>query len=334
MRFYSNVTRIGNNICVREHTESGPHKYKIKYSPTLYISANKETEFRSLYGDIVKPVVLETMSEAREFVKKYSDVSGVQVYGQTDYPLAFINETYPGEIEFDIKRLSIWGLDIETFLPEDDNGKIAGFPDIKTANAAINLVTFQDFHSGQCYSFGVGAISKEIDTKYMDCGTEENLLKQILLFWNQKSVEVVTGWHIAGFDIPFLVARVYRILGEEWVKKFSPWDVVDVNIKKVRGKELIKVDIAGVSVMDYLELYKKFSMTKQESYALGHITQEELGTTKLDHSEFKNFNEFARGAPWEPSLKLEECTRETQIIGRKRFLVSEEIRKRTKNGNS
>ena len=54
-------------------------------------------------------------------------------------------------------------------------------------------------------------------------------------------------------------------------------------------------DLIGISVLDYMDLYKKFTYTNQESYRLDYIALVELGQKKLDHSEFDTFKDFYRG---------------------------------------
>jgi DNA polymerase elongation subunit (family B) len=314
MRFYTSVCRIGNNICVREQTDTGPNKYKVKYEPTLYTTSNAESGLKTLYGDTVKPVKPGTMSACRDYIKQYKDVGGFHVFGQTDYVLAYINEFYPEEIHFDIKRISAWVLDIETFLPEDENGRITGFPHPEDADAPINLIALQDLHTRQVYSFGYREFTGKADTKYMNCGTEKEMLKQVILFWNQKSVEICTGWNVDGFDILFLYNRIVKVLGVEWANKLSPWETVEVKKSTFRGKDQYKVIIYGVTVLDYMELYKKFSMVKQESYSLSHISLEELGEDKLDHSEYKNFNDFARRG-WNEKF-VPYNARDCQLVGK------------------
>ena len=347
MRFYTNVCRIGNNLCVREQTETGPHKFKIKYTPKLYLKADKPDEFKTLYGDYASEVELESMSESKNFINRYKDIHGFELYGQTDYVLAYINETYPRDMKFDTKLISAWSIDIETRLPvsskyvnshiikvqtstgmfesialsdirrksgsdvfviDEITGKptkyelscyyptISGFPDVDTANVEITLITIQNLQTKHCFTFA----SKQydgppLDTSYMDCGSEKVMLREFINFWNNKNVEVITGWNIEKFDIPFIAKRILDVCGEEWMKKLSPWGIVE--FKKVRtagfgGEEHTVVNIAGVSALDYLLLYKKFVFVKHESYSLGHIAQEELSATKLDHSEYRNFNEF------------------------------------------
>lgn len=298
-RFYTNVTRIGNNLCVREQTETGPNKFKIKFEPTLFIKTETETEFKTLYGDYAKQVELSSMSEGKEFMKKYEGVQGVEIFGQQNWILQYINATYSGEVAFVPKQISAWSIDLESLLPTDDDGIITGFPNVETADAEITLITIQCLQTKRCFTFGSKPYngSKHVETEYLNCGTEKELLKQFVNFWQQKNVEVVTGWNIERFDIPFIYNRIVNVCGQEVANKLSPWGIVEAIKKKIAGgfsgaEEELIINIAGVSILDYMALYKKFVFVKHESYSLGHIAQEELGETKLDHSEYKNFNEF------------------------------------------
>ena len=58
------------------------------------------------------------------------------------------------------------------------------------------------------------------------------------------------------------------------------------------GRNHIYYSIIGLSVLDYLDLYKKFTYKAQESYRLDYIAKVELGQQKLDHSEYDTFKEF------------------------------------------
>ena len=60
----------------------------------------------------------------------------------------------------------------------------------------------------------------------------------------------------------------------------------------IAGRKHISYDIGGVSQLDYLDLYKKFTYKAQESYRLHHIAFVELGKKKLDHSEFDTLADF------------------------------------------
>ena len=82
-------------------------------------------------------------------------------------------------------------------------------------------------------------------------------------------------------------------MGEKYAKRLSPWNVVRVKEVTIMGRKQLSTEIAGVSILDYLDLYKKSPATpNQESYRLDHIAFMELGQNKLDHSEYDTFREF------------------------------------------
>ena len=104
--------------------------------------------------------------------------------------------------------------------------------------------------------------------------------------------EVITGWNSKLYDIPYLCRRIDRILGEKLKKRMSPWGLVTEEETYISGRKHISYDIGGVSQLDYLDLYKKFTYKAQESYRLDYIASVELGQKKLDHSEFDTFKDF------------------------------------------
>ena len=104
--------------------------------------------------------------------------------------------------------------------------------------------------------------------------------------------EVVTGWNSELYDMPYLVRRIDRILGEKLMKRLSPWGLVTERETIIMGRKHISYDVGGVTQLDYLNLYKKFTYKAQESYRLDYIASVELGQEKLDHSEFDTFKDF------------------------------------------
>ena len=128
--------------------------------------------------------------------------------------------------------------------------------------------------------------------EYRLFNTESELLEDFLQWWVSETPDVITGWNCNLYDIPYICRRVERVLGEKWKKSLSPWNrVLDREIV-IRGRKQLAYDIAGVTVLDYLDLYQKFTYSAQESYRLDHIAFVELGENKLDHSEFENFKAF------------------------------------------
>ena len=94
------------------------------------------------------------------------------------------------------------------------------------------------------------------------------------------------------YDIPYICGRLERLFGAKKMKQMSPWNIVHREEMEIKGRTQILYNMYGVSVLDYMDLYKKFTYTNQESYRLDHIASVELGQNKLDHSEFENFKEF------------------------------------------
>ena len=121
------------------------------------------------------------------------------------------------------------------------------------------------------------------------------MLNSFIYHWNKNPPEVVTGWNCRLYDIPYICGRIDRIMGTKKMKLLSPWGLVTKEELYINGRKFNVFDIAGVTTLDYLELYKKFTYTNRESYRLDYIAEVELGQKKLDHSEFDTFKDFYRG---------------------------------------
>jgi DNA polymerase elongation subunit (family B) len=290
-KFYTAVETIGSTVYVREIVDGIPNTRKDHWSPTLYVRGKPRdttTKFKTLYGEDVYSVQPGSIVDCKEFVEKYKGVDGFDIFGQLNYSLQYMNEYAP--IGFDYKYLSAWSIDIETKIPVDANGRTY-FPTPKDAPAEVLLITMVNMQTQQAFTFGQGPYSGK-DTKYTACIDEANLLKQFLLFWEQVRPDVLTGWYINGFDVPYLVNRIGMILGEDAPKRLSVWGRTRFKHKIFKGKDEFDVKIYGLQILDYRELYEKYVLIPRESYKLEFIASEELGTTKLDHSEHANFTSF------------------------------------------
>ena len=228
------------------------------------------------------------MKEAREFLDQYRDVENFKIYGQTQYLYQWISDNFVDrdEIEFDTSQISILSLDIET-------GAEYGFPNIETANEQILLITVRDSLTKKLTTWGLQEYhgkNKEVDYR---CFTDEReLLSDFIQFLNEYKPDVITGWNSRFFDIPYIVNRIERLLGEEKVRLISPWKIVKGSKVTVQGREQQYYDIFGIAGIDYLELFRKYRGIGYESFALGHIANVELGAEKLDHSEYQSFADF------------------------------------------
>jgi DNA polymerase elongation subunit (family B) len=136
--------------------------------------------------------------------------------------------------------------------------------------------------------------NKQSNVSYRAFSDEYSLLNDFIHWWmiEENTPEVITGWNSELYDIPYLIRRLDRVLGEKLMKRMSPWGLVTERETIILGRKHISYDIGGMSQLDYIKLYKKFTYKAQESYRLDHIVSVELGQKKLDHSEFDTFKDF------------------------------------------
>lgn len=285
-KFYTSAYQYGTKLLVRGKENGKSFSRKIDFRPTLYVTSknNAPTQFKTLDGAFVAPINPGTMRDCREFIDRYEDVEGFKVYGNTSYVAQFISEEYPKVIPWDMEQIKVFALDIETATEN-------GFPNIELANEEILLITVQDHTTKEVVTFGSRIVINHPDTKYILCNNEAHLLKEFMIFWQQNTPDIVTGWNTDFFDIPYLIRRMNLVIGETLTNKLSPWGLVNERNVIVRGNKEITYDIAGVTSLDYLQLYQKYTYTKQESYRLDYIAEQELSENKLVNPE-ENFKDF------------------------------------------
>ena len=289
MRFYTNVQMVGDHFLVRGY-ENGRHfATREKFYPTLFVPSNKETKYKTLEGDYVESIDPGTVRDCREFIKKYDGIQNFKIYGNDRYIYQYISEMYPEEeVKFDTTKIKISTIDIEV---KTENG----FPDVESAAEEVLLITVQDYTTKHIRTWGQGPFNnKQENVIYKSFRTEYELLNDFINWWmiETNTPEVVTGWNSELYDMPYLVRRIDRILGEKLMKRLSPWGLVTERETIVMGRKQISYDVGGVTQLDYLNLYKKFTYKAQESYRLDYIASVELNQKKLDHSEFDTFKDF------------------------------------------
>ena len=282
MSFYTNVSTVGNYILFRGVSKDGKRfKDRIEYHPTLYIPTKEETKFRTLEGDPVGEIQPGTMKDCREFIAKYKEVENFNIYGNDKFEFSFIAEHFSEEhINYDISQIKIAYIDIEV-------GSENGFPDPENASEVVTAITFKI--GKNCYVFGCGNYQHDRkDVFYLKCSSEQELLEKFFKMWDQESPDIVTGWNIDTFDIPYLVNRAKQLFDEKKnpYRLLSPWRRLrEYKMFGMGGRELQTYEIYGVETLDYLAMYRKFTYINQESYRLDHIAFVELNERKLDYSE-------------------------------------------------
>jgi len=278
--FYTNIFHIGNHLYVRGLDANGQRiQKKVPYEPELFIPAKQETGYKNIYGQPVQPKSFSTIRDARDFIRKYEGVEGIEIYGYDKWPYTYIYENYKN-IEPDTSKINVVAIDLE--VQSDD-----GFPQPSAAAQPITAIALR--RRNMRIALGCGDFETDDEnTYYMKCNNEVDLLQKFLKVWENLDVDVLTGWNTEFFDIPYLVNRVRQLLGEEAIKSLSPWGIVQDYSVKFGTKDETSYKFLGISCLDYLAVYKKFRLKPRETYRLDAIAEIELGEKKIDYSEYSN----------------------------------------------
>ena len=286
MSFYTNIQMVGDNLLYLGYENGQRIQRKFKFSPTLFIVTDKKTKHKTLDGRYAKPIRFESIKEARAFREKYADIQNFEVHGYDRYLYQFISKEFPKEVDYDLKSLKITSLDIEVACEN-------GFPNVQECSQPLLSITVQDHISRKIKVWGTKPYTNNRDdVEYVLCDGEEHLLRCFLDYWITNFPDILTGWNVELYDVPYICGRLERLFGEKEMKQISPWGIVHREEMEIKGRQQILYNMYGINVVDYLDLYKKFTYTNQESYRLDHIAFVELGQRKVDHNEFENFKDF------------------------------------------
>lgn len=287
--FYTNVRVWGNSIYYRGIQNGKRVKLKLEYEPSLYLKSNKVTEYKTLNGEFLDRKKFDGIREAKDYIKQFESVSNASpIYGNTKFEYAFIADQHNQMIDWEKDKILIGVIDIEV-------GSENGFPDPYKANEPITAITIT-YINDKTYVFGCGDYITQGEEIYIKCKDEYTLCKKFLDLWMAKCPDIITGWNTKFFDIPYIVNRFVKILGEPLTKKLSPWNTISERSVNSMGKSKIYYEMVGVSSLDYIELYKWYAPDgkSQESYRLDNIANVELGESKLSYEEFENLHQLYR----------------------------------------
>ena len=166
-RFYTNCSCEGNYILYRGIYDGERVSKKFTYQPTLFLPSNKETKWKTLDGKYAEKITFADINEAKEFVRKYTDVDNFVYYGNTKYHYVHIADNFPGEVEFDLSKIVTANIDIEV---ASENG----FAPVENPFEEVIAITVES--KGVYVVFGCGDFHNERDdVKYIKCHNEINL---------------------------------------------------------------------------------------------------------------------------------------------------------------
>lgn len=297
MKFYTSVSYDlkKNMFYVREYDNGKRVVRKQPCRPYVFVtnsSSTNKSPYKTLDGKSVAKLEFDSRNDFLNFIETHTDVENFKYYGLGPRPFelihTFINDEYPGEIQYDFTQLSVVILDIET----DSEG---GFPNLEEADKQITAITIRK--DKKKIVLGLNSYKNDsVNVQYFKCKDEEDLLTKFLIVWNsnQFSPDIVSGWNIEQFDIPYLIRRIDSVLGSSKALEMSPFKQIETRKFQTTFGEIKAYHPTGIAILDYLNLYKKFSYTPQESYKLDHIAHMELGEKKLDYRAlgFETLDEF------------------------------------------
>jgi len=256
------------------------------YQPYFYCETNSNRhDAISLYGTKLRRINSNSELDRR---RKIEDLSDHKIYENISPYQQFLVDRFWEVHEndnFSKFPLKIWFFDIETYSPDE-------FPKPDEASHPINVITVYDTVEKMYFTWGINKYKpKSNDVKYVYCKTETELLQKFLDFYCEVRPDILSGWASEVFDIPYVINRVRNVLGEDTTRRFSP--VHDEIMKPIYqrvyrgnfGKQTSKYVVEGVTMLDYLDVYKTFSLGMRDSYKLDNIAHIELGENKVDIGE-------------------------------------------------
>jgi len=288
--------RDSDKIYVVERTTEGVRTYKEYPANYTFYYSDPKGKQRSIYGDSVSKFSTRKRSE----FEKERRIHGNKKLFESDINVVFrcLSENY---LKAEPPKLHTCFFDIEVdFDPEK------GFsPTSDPFNPVTAISMYLDWLDQ--------LITLCIPPKHMTQETANDLTKDIpnlLLFNNEiemfetffqliEDADVLTGWNSEGYDIPYMVNRVTRIMSKDDTRKFCLLgQIPKPRVYERFGKEETTFDLVGRIHMDYLQLYKKYNYESRHSYSLDAIGEMEVGENKtqyegtLDQLYNKDFVKF------------------------------------------
>ena len=294
-------SRDEDRIYVVERSPEGKREYKEYPANYVMYYPDPKGKHRSIYGD---PVSRFSTRKRQEFEKERRIHSGKKLF-ESDVNVVFrcLSENY---LKVDAPKLHTCFFDIEVDFDPDK-----GFsPTSDPFNPVTAISCYLDWLD-QC-------ITLVIAPKHMTPETANDIVSQFentMLFTNEKEMfdvffqliedaDVLTGWNSEGYDIPYMVNRVTRVMSKDDTRKFCLMGQLPKAREYERfGKSETTYDLVGRIHLDYLQLYKKYNYESRHSYKLDSIGEMEVGENKtqyegtldqLYNKDFKKFIEYNR----------------------------------------
>ena len=289
-----------DKICLAERLDGKRvlTEYKPKYEFYYEDPAGK---YRNIYGSSVSKIKARNKGEFRKEVTIHK---GQQLF-ESDINVInkCLEENYKDK---DSPKLHTAFFDIETdFHPEK------GFsPPSDPFNKVTAISIYLDWSKQLiCLAIPPKAMSMEsanlIAEKFDNTVMFEKEADMLTTFLDLiDDADILSGWNSEGFDIPYLVNRVTRVLSKNDTRRFCLWDQLPRKKKFEKyGAEQETFVTTGRIHLDYMLLYQKYTYQEMHSYALDAIAEHELGDKKvaykgtldqLYNQDFEKFIDYSR----------------------------------------
>jgi DNA polymerase elongation subunit (family B) len=298
---YTNISYQNGQVLLRTVDHNGKKSQeKQDFLPEVFVMSGDATSpYRDIYDNALEKFPFKSHHDLWTARK-----SGQDLYGDINPYVQYISKTWSGDIDYNSDHVRVFTFDIE--VDHDEN-----FPDPMRADKEVTSIALHDSKTDTMYIWALEydgctpwrqdiRFDGKYTCKYQGFKEESALLGSFIDFWTKNYPDILTGWFIDGFDIPYLINRINNIFGEDTANVLSPWGIIKARSASglrnagVNLSETTTYDIVGISSLDYIIQYKKYSYTPQSSYKLGHIAYAELGDGKLDYSEVGSLPELYR----------------------------------------
>ena len=293
--------RENDIIKVVERNKKGEREFRdIPVKHTFYVK-DPRGKFQSIYGDQVSRIVCKNTKELR---KEQAINSSKQLFESDINPIfSTLSENYLNQ---DAPKLNVAFFDIEVdFDPERGYAS----PDDAFMPITAIAVHLQWLDTMVCLAIPPKKMSmeeateqvKEFPNTYL-FDNEADMLDMFLDLIQE--ADILTGWNSEGFDIPYTVNRVTKVLSKEDTRRFCLFNQLPKKREYEKfGRQSVTYDFVGRVHLDSLELYRKYTYEERHSYRLDAIAEYELGERKtqyegtldqLYNNDFKTFIEYNR----------------------------------------
>lgn len=309
--YYKNVyyDRWKNKVFVQEVVNGVENHFSEDFDRIVYVPDPQGTH-KDIYGNLVKPMKVE-YDQLNNLRKMYgSKLCESDISEEVQY----ITKRYGGmgEMKPDMDSFNVASMDIEVESPDE-------FPKPELAKYPINLISCHSSKTGKMTTFGIRPYTgTRTDFDYHYYADEKEMLVAFIKYFRKQKFNIITGWSVKKFDIQYIINRCTNL--EIDYQKLSPYNTITSRLGKiVQGRQNYHVTIAGISILDYLELYDNFTFDTKESYTLNFIGSIEVGEGKLDlegqvNNEWRtNWNNFVE-------YNVQDVLLVNKIDAKKKFL--------------